>query len=104
MLERTHLSIIEAISRHGTMTEAANELCLTQSALSHAIKKLENNPYLVAAIAGQTRVSQLGYFLSIHADRATVGSVQPADQTQKGSLPTTTLAHDSHEFTGLNGE
>lgn len=41
MIDRTHLAIIESTHRHGTMTEAANELCLTQSALSHAIKKLE---------------------------------------------------------------
>lgn len=41
MLDRTHLAIIEAVHRLGTLTEAANELCLTQSALSHAIKKLE---------------------------------------------------------------
>lgn len=41
MLERTHLNIIAAVNRLGTLTEAANELCLTQSALSHAIKKLE---------------------------------------------------------------
>ena len=41
MLERTHLAIIAAVHRLGTLTEAANELCLTQSALSHAIKKLE---------------------------------------------------------------
>ena len=43
MIERNHLAIIDAIHRLGTMTEAANELCLTQSALSHAIKKLEQS-------------------------------------------------------------
>jgi LysR family transcriptional regulator for metE and metH len=41
MLERTHLSIIRAVDRRGTLTEAAESLHLTQSALSHAIKKLE---------------------------------------------------------------
>ncbi|MCG8311583.1 MAG: LysR family transcriptional regulator [Pseudomonadales bacterium] len=41
MLERTHLAILRAVDRCGTLTEAANELCLTQSALSHSIKKLE---------------------------------------------------------------
>lgn len=41
MLERTHLAVIESVHRLGTLTKAANELCLTQSALSHAIKKLE---------------------------------------------------------------
>lgn len=42
MIERIHLSIIKQVDRLGTLTEAANTLCLTQSALSHAIKKLEN--------------------------------------------------------------
>ncbi|WP_441002581.1 LysR family transcriptional regulator [Pseudocolwellia agarivorans] len=42
MIERTHLSIIREVSRLGTLTEAANALFLTQSALSHAIKKLES--------------------------------------------------------------
>ncbi len=41
MLERHHLAIIREVSRQGTLTEAANRLCLTQSALSHAVKKLE---------------------------------------------------------------
>ncbi len=43
MLERHHLAIIREVSRQGTLTEAANFLCLTQSALSHAIKKLEQS-------------------------------------------------------------
>jgi len=41
MIERIHLAILREIDRHGTLTEAANQLCLTQSALSHGIKKLE---------------------------------------------------------------
>lgn len=41
MIERTHLAIIKEVDRLGTLTEAANTLFLTQSALSHAIKKLE---------------------------------------------------------------
>lgn len=41
MIERSHLAIIEAVHRLGTLTAAAQELCLTQSALSHGIKKLE---------------------------------------------------------------
>jgi LysR family transcriptional regulator for metE and metH len=42
MIERTHLAIIRQIDRLGTLTQAADSLCLTQSALSHAIKKLES--------------------------------------------------------------
>lgn len=42
MLERSHLAIIAAVDARGTLTEAATSLHLSQSALSHAIRKLEN--------------------------------------------------------------
>jgi len=41
MLERIHLEILTAIKTHGTLTKAASSLFLSQSALSHSIKKLE---------------------------------------------------------------
>ncbi|WP_394221982.1 LysR family transcriptional regulator [Alteromonas gracilis] len=41
MIDRQHLRIVKAIDDEGTMTEAAKSLFLTQSALSHAMKKLE---------------------------------------------------------------
>lgn len=41
MLERIHLAIIREVDREGSLTAAASVLCLTQSALSHAMKKLE---------------------------------------------------------------
>lgn len=41
MLERIHLAIIREVDRQGSLTAAADTLCLTQSALSHSIKKLE---------------------------------------------------------------
>ena len=41
MLERIHLSILREVDRQGSLTAAAAVLCLTQSALSHAMKKLE---------------------------------------------------------------
>lgn len=42
MLERTHLEILAAVKQHGTLTLAANALNLSQSALSHSIRKLED--------------------------------------------------------------
>ncbi len=42
MLDRVHLQIIQEVEKQGSLTAAAGVLCLTQSALSHAIKKLEN--------------------------------------------------------------
>ena len=43
MLERIHLAVVREVERTGSLTAAANVLCLTQSALSHMIKKLEQN-------------------------------------------------------------
>jgi len=41
MIERMHLVIIREVDRQGSLTAAASVLCLTQSALSHTMKKLE---------------------------------------------------------------
>jgi len=41
MLERSHLAVLLAVERHGSLTAAADVLCLTQSALSHSMRKLE---------------------------------------------------------------
>ncbi|MCY7294541.1 LysR family transcriptional regulator [Alteromonas sp. a30] len=43
MLDRHHLAIIQNVVKTGTVTEAANSLCLSQSAISHSIRKLENH-------------------------------------------------------------
>ncbi|OOG24254.1 LysR family transcriptional regulator [Thioalkalivibrio denitrificans] len=42
-LERTHLEIIRAVDQHGSLTAAADKLHLTQSALSHSVRKLEDH-------------------------------------------------------------
>lgn len=41
MIERIHLAIIREVEQQGSLTAAAEKLFLTQSALSHSIKKLE---------------------------------------------------------------
>ncbi len=41
ILDRIHLSIIHEVEREGSLTAAAAKLNLTQSALSHAVSKLE---------------------------------------------------------------
>jgi LysR family transcriptional regulator for metE and metH len=41
MIEPSHLKIMIALDEKGTLTQAADSLCLTQSALSHQIRYLE---------------------------------------------------------------
>jgi LysR family transcriptional regulator for metE and metH len=41
MIERVHLTILREVEQRGSMTAAARALHLTQSALSHTMKKLE---------------------------------------------------------------
>jgi len=43
MLDRHHLQQIKKIDELGSLTQAANTLFITQSALSHSMKKLENS-------------------------------------------------------------
>lgn len=71
MIERIHLKIIHAVELHGSLTAAAIELCVTQSALSHTIRKLENN--LGAEIwlrdGRRLRLTQAGQYLLNIANR-----------------------------------
>jgi LysR family transcriptional regulator, regulator for metE and metH len=41
VLERIHLAIVQEVEKQGSLTAAADVLCVTQSALSHSMKKLE---------------------------------------------------------------
>src|SRR6187402_2895213 len=40
-LERIHLSLLREVDRRGSLTAAAKSLGLTQSALSHTVKRIE---------------------------------------------------------------
>ncbi len=71
ILERMHLQILHEVDRLGSLTAAANSLCLTQSALSHAIKKLEiqlETP-LWTREGRQLRLTQSGAYLLSVAQR-----------------------------------
>lgn len=71
MLDRIHLSIVFEVHRQGSLTAAAGKLHLTQSALSHTIKKLEDQ--LGAAIwhreGRSLRPTQAGEYLLALASR-----------------------------------
>ena len=41
MIERIHLAIVQQVEAQGSLTAAAEVLHVTQSALSHSMKKLE---------------------------------------------------------------
>jgi len=71
MIERIHLRVIQAVELHGSLTAAAKELCVTQSALSHTIRKLEAN--LGTAVwlreGRSLRLTQAGRYLLNIANR-----------------------------------
>ncbi|TQV88510.1 LysR family transcriptional regulator [Aliikangiella coralliicola] len=71
MLERSHLAIIRAVVAKGTLTEAADSLCLSQSALSHAIKKLEHQmgTSIWVKEGRRLRLTESGEYLNILAKR-----------------------------------
>lgn len=71
MIERTHLTIIREVDRLGSLTAAAGELCLTQSALSHAIKKLEQGlgTDIWLREGRSLRLTQAGHYLLEIANR-----------------------------------
>ncbi|MDR0781658.1 MAG: LysR family transcriptional regulator [Pseudomonadales bacterium] len=72
MLNRIHLEILRAVRSEGSVSEAASKLHLTQSALSHSIRKLER--YLGARLwtrQGRTlRLTRAGAILLTLAERA----------------------------------
>lgn len=65
MIEHSHLKIIQALHTNGTLTGAANALCLSQPALSHQIGYLEKK--LGVALWGREgrtlRLTQAGMLL-----------------------------------------
>ena len=71
MIERSHLEILREVERQGSLTAAAESLHLTQSALSHAVKKLELQ--LGASVwerdGRQLRLTQAGQYLLSLASR-----------------------------------
>lgn len=82
ILERDHLEIVCAVDRYGSLTAAAEKLHLTQSALSHTVRKLEDQ--LGVAIwhreGRSLRPTQAGQYLLAAANRLLpqVGQVEEA--------------------------
>ncbi len=71
MIERIHLRVFKEIEQQGSLTAAAKSLHLTQSALSHAIKKLEDQigtPLWIKK-GRSLQFTQAGQFLLSEANR-----------------------------------
>ena len=71
MLDRIHLTIIREVEKQGSLTAAANVLCLTQSALSHSMKKLEQQlgTDIWLREGRSLRLTQAGQYLLAVANR-----------------------------------
>jgi DNA-binding transcriptional LysR family regulator len=70
VLNLTHLRVLEAVARHGSVTEAAKELHYSQSSVSHHIGRLEadTGARLIQRVGRGIRLTPEGVFL---AQRAT---------------------------------
>lgn len=71
MLERNHLRVIQAVNQYGSVTAAAKNLHLTQSALSHTMRKLEQSVGTPVWLreGRNLRLTQAGVFLLGVANR-----------------------------------
>ncbi|HSY27426.1 MAG TPA: LysR family transcriptional regulator [Burkholderiaceae bacterium] len=71
MLERAHLVVVREVDRQGSLTAAAEVLCLTQSALSHTVKKLEQQlgTPVWKREGHKLRLTQAGEYLLVLANR-----------------------------------
>jgi LysR family transcriptional regulator for metE and metH len=71
MIDRHHLDLIRAVEQQGSLTAAAEKLCLTQSALSHSVRKLEQQMGTAVWIreGRKLRLTQAGQVLLSLANR-----------------------------------
>lgn len=84
MIERSHLKIIQALAEHGTLTAAANALFVTQSALSHQMRYLEQKLEvgLWERQGRKLRLTQAGQLL-LRVARQVLPVIEQAENTLK---------------------
>ena len=106
MIEKIHLSILREIDRKGSLTAAASSLNLTQSALSHSIKKLEQQAgtSLWLKDGRQIRLTEAGSYLLEQANRL-LPQFERIDDTlrqfannEKGSLRVGMECHPCYQW------
>ena len=106
MLERIHLTVVREIDRKGSMTAAAASLFLTQSALSHTVRKIEEQlgTPVWTREGRNLRLTQAGeYLLSLanrvlpqleHAEQV----IQQYAQGQRGALRIGMECHPCYQW------
>ncbi|PID71906.1 MAG: LysR family transcriptional regulator [Desulfobulbus propionicus] len=105
-LERIHLEILHAVDEHGSLTAAAKSLHLTQSALSHSIRKLERQwgVALWYREGRNLRPTQAGAYLLSVAQRLTPQFRQAEErlwqfaQGQRGTLRIGMECHPCYQW------
>ena len=106
MLERAHLSIVHAVERLGSLTAAAGELHLTQSALSHSMKKLEQQlgTDIWLREGRSLRLTQAGQYLLAVANRVlpqlalAEGKLRQFAQGERGTLRIGMECHPCYQW------
>lgn len=106
MIERIHLAIVREVARQGTLTAAAQSLCLTQSALSHSIRRLEQQlgTSIWVRDGRGLRLTQAGEYLLSVANRvlAQLGQaeqrLQQFAQGERGSLRIGMECHPCYQW------
>jgi len=106
MIERSHLSIVQAVERLGSLTAAAGELHLTQSALSHSMKKLEQQlgTDIWLREGRSLRLTQAGQYLLAVANRVlpqlalAEGKLRQFAQGERGTLRIGMECHPCYQW------
>src|SRR6185369_16615134 len=106
MIERSHLAIVQAVERLGSLTAAAGELHLTQSALSHSMKKLEQQlgTDIWLREGRSLRLTQAGQYLLAVANRVlpqlalAEGKLRQFAQGERGTLRIGMECHPCYQW------
>lgn len=106
MLERIHLAVVQEVEKQGSLTAAAEVLCVTQSALSHSMKKLEQQlgTDIWLREGRSLRLTQAGQYLLAVAGRVLPQLDQAEDQLrqfakgERGSLRIGMECHPCYQW------
>ncbi len=106
MIERIHLAILREVQQQGSLTAAADQLCVTQSALSHSIRKLEERlgTPLWLRQGRHLRLTQAGEYLLQVAQRLlpqleqAEAQIRQMAQGQRGNLRIGMECHPCYQW------